>query len=292
MPEDSYSKRVLIGNWFEESLCVEEDIKDFLLKKDKNQLLMQKSAGLRLRAMERRRTSEPVYGCVHFGDRLMIQCMKDRVDREGRSTMTRPDLALSISPQRPAQLLQEKTIIGPCFATASPYTQPVMRNIFTICSLDGSKDGDRVRYGQSVLIRTPVDAGNLYLQGDRRDLHTFARESMHCPVNLVVEPSFQAQWQFQVREPRLRNEFQGAPVKANEVLLITNKKTNQNLNVEEAFASLGPYGKEYEVSCHRAVDSHRYELGTNHWVLRMLTADEDAELKYDCKEPLSLTCPC
>ena len=69
----AYNPGVRIGNWFED-LCLEEDnIKDFLLKKEKGELLIQKTSNVKSTILAPVELSTSPDGYVHFGDIVVLR---------------------------------------------------------------------------------------------------------------------------------------------------------------------------------------------------------------------------
>ena len=57
---------------------------------------------------------------------------------------------------------------------------------------------------------------------------------------------------------------------ANEKVIINHVATNNNLNVEEEICVRNSFGnREYEISTHTLLDSHKAEKEPNHWMFVM-----------------------
>lgn len=67
------------------------------------------------------------------------------------------------------------------------------------------------------------------------------------------------------------------PVTANQRVLVTHCKTGQNLAALKDFSFRTPFGREFEVTAHTYLDSHRAEMAPNHWVFLESHVDDAAE---------------
>uniref|UniRef100_A0A672PPP8 Cilia and flagella associated protein 161 n=1 Tax=Sinocyclocheilus grahami TaxID=75366 RepID=A0A672PPP8_SINGR len=109
---------------------------------------------------------------------------------------------------------------------------PCVRNAFIITSVDGTSDGEVLRYDQSFALRTTAGfAGELFLA------------------------------------KRLENE--GYPVQVNSKVLISHCKTNQCLAALGNHILWTLFGKAYKLTAHTILNSHKAEWDNNHWLFFM-----------------------
>ncbi|XP_078533872.1 cilia- and flagella-associated protein 161-like [Lissotriton helveticus] len=152
----------------------------------------------------------------------------------------------------------------------------LLPSTYIITSIDGSPQGDVLRYGQNFALRTTDDfTGHLYLASDQKTFVKCARKFRMQEVFLTAEPSYLTCWQTSYFDPQMRMEFEGEPVPANIKLLIIHSKTNQYLAVLRKCVSLTCFEKEYEATARTFLDAHKAEETVNHWII--ITGDPGNE---------------
>ncbi|EGW11843.1 cilia- and flagella-associated protein 161 isoform X1 [Cricetulus griseus] len=269
MAQNLYGPGVRMGNWNEE-LCLEEErMRDFLEKREKGELLLQRNRRLKkiiLRPME---LSVSQDGFVHYGDKVML-VNPDHPRWEEAGVFMEGDLCLCMSPDEvKAQLYDE--FETPCGVSAVRTTAPNGRNTFTILSDSRSSDGvgQVLRYGQDFClgIAAGPEFKTLYLSSDHRTLLKSAKKSCLQEVTLTDEVSHLNSWQATFLDPQLRLEYEGYPVRANEKLVIYHRHTNRALATHRHLSLRTYFGKEVEVAAHTHMDSRRVEKPRNHWML-------------------------
>ncbi|XP_076590275.1 cilia- and flagella-associated protein 161 isoform X2 [Chaetodon auriga] len=233
----TYRANVRIGNWNEDLRLTEDAKKEYLEKKEKGELTTQRVDFLKqniLRPVNLTVTSD---GRLHFGDVVILVNMGGE-NRECSVVSINADInSLTKTPSPGIQ--------APCGVSAGRVVQACTRTAFIITSVDGSPEGSTLHFEQSFALKTTSGfARGLYLTSDLQ--------------------SFQKIVHF---DPQERLEYEDQPVPANVKVLIIHCKTNQ------ALAALGDqvlwttYGKEYEVTAHTFLDSHKAEQDNNHWIL-------------------------
>ncbi|XP_035661142.1 cilia- and flagella-associated protein 161-like [Branchiostoma floridae] len=280
----TYSPSVRVGNW-NEDLCLEEDtLKDFLDKRDSGELLVQKTHNLLQNTLKKVDLSVTTDGLLHFGDTVMI--VNPGAERNDVRDIRQRDptaLCLNISEYK-AHLAAQ--VEAPCPVSASRIIKPCIRNAFVITSVDGTPNGQPLRYGQDFALSTTEGyAGNLKLHSDRVSFLKCAKKSRQQEVSLVSDLTHFTRWKTIAFEPQLRMEYEGLPVQANVKLLITHCKTHQHLNIAQDYVARTPFGYEYEVTAHMDLDSHRAEKETNHWVIITGTPTDDGRTMFDKPRP-------
>ncbi|XP_037395643.1 cilia- and flagella-associated protein 161 isoform X2 [Pygocentrus nattereri] len=183
----TYSPSVRVGNWREDVSLDEDSLKDFLHRKDRGELTLQKTTVLR-------------------------------------------------------------------------------QNILKPMKLSVSRDGF-LRFGDTITL--------LYLASDHRTFQKCAKKSRLQEVSLVEQCDFQCWWRVVYFDPQERLEHEGYPVQVNCKVLISHCKTNQCLAALANHVLWTPFGKEYELTAHTFLDSHKAEQDSNHWLF--VTADPGHE---------------
>lgn len=261
----TYNASVLIGNW-NEDVCLEEDkLKDFLEKKEKGELLIQKASNLLQSILKKVSLSVSHDGYLHFGD---IVC----IHNPSTETAISANMAES-------KMHEEKRLVGPCDVSASKTVDPCVRNAFIIL---GPKDqGEVLRFNEPFILSTlPGVGGELKLMSDRVTFNECAKKSRQQKVTLVENITFLSQWKILCLDPQLRLETEGMPVPANKKIILNHVKTNQNLAALSQYSFRTPFGRECEVVAKTEVDSHKAETPSNHWVF--ITREvKDAAVEYE-----------
>ncbi|KAK2185046.1 hypothetical protein NP493_247g03122 [Ridgeia piscesae] len=265
MSTRTYNPSVRIGNWYED-ICLEEDtLKDFVEKRDDGQLLIQRSANWRNSLQNQVQLSVSRDGRIHFGDIMLLVNPGDEERKLGQTA-----IAVNVSA---LELQEGSAFSGTTGATATSIMTSNARTALIVTSIDGSNDGDTLKYGQPFALRTFV--GNLFLRSDRSTFMECAKKSRHNPVTFVNEPSHLCEWRILPYNPQIRLELEYSPVPANEKIVMSHIKTNEDLCVEWKFTIRTAFGTEREVSTHTILDSHKVEIDVNHWMLMLTVPGDD-----------------
>ncbi|XP_034089566.1 cilia- and flagella-associated protein 161 isoform X2 [Gymnodraco acuticeps] len=199
-------------------------------------------------------------GRLHFGDVVML------VNMGGEE---RDCSALSINADvNSFNKIPTPSIISPCGVVAGRGIQACPRTAFIITSVDGSPEGSTLHFDQSFALKTTSGfARGLYLTSDLQSFQKCAKKSRLQEVNLEDGSSFLSWWKIVHFDPQERLEYEGQPVPANMSVLIIHCKTNQALAVLGGHVIWNTYGKEYEMTAHTFLDSHKAEQDNNRWTL-------------------------
>ncbi|GCB71170.1 cilia- and flagella-associated protein 161 [Scyliorhinus torazame] len=267
MGEGTYSSSVLLHNWFEDLALDQDVIKDFIAKKERGELTIQKMGSYKEILLDKTELAKSRDGYVHFGDEVLL-INPGTVDKYAANVhpIRRPmSLTMNVDQSR---FLTSTKVDSPCELSASLELSPTIRNTFVITSIDGSCVGDPLRYGQSFALRTLEGvAGQLYLTSDIKLFLKFAKKSRLQLVNLLDELSFLSCWQVLYLDPQMRLEYDGYPVQANIKVLINHTRTNQALAALQKYSFWTAFGREHEITTNTFYDSHRAEEDLNHWVI-------------------------
>ncbi|XP_055850994.1 cilia- and flagella-associated protein 161 isoform X2 [Episyrphus balteatus] len=241
-----YRPSVRIGNWFED-ICLEEDeIKAFLRKRQKTELLIQKTRLLFVN-FHAKVELDALSDHIQFGAVVQIlSCINICPDNSSLKSA----LSVIINEQVVRKSLRINEI---CELTVAPSVQPCARNSFKIISGDSkNRDGEPLRFGQNFCLQC-ADAEEqpllLISMQKSADLATMIQPSfdsrkrgeINLPVALCLEknigpgksiPSAYARWRCYHADPKMRFETDGAPIPPNTPLVITHFATNRNLATE------------------------------------------------------------
>ncbi|XP_039271864.2 cilia- and flagella-associated protein 161-like [Styela clava] len=289
----TYNPSVRVGNW-NEDICLEEDLlKDFLDRREKGELLIQKTHNLMQNILKKMDPTVTTDGFVHFGDIVML--INPGQENTPRSLQLieppRQPSALSINMDE-YKMHTAKQVEGPCAVSCSTLFDPCARNLFVITSVDGTEHGQALRFGQPFAISTTEGyAGNLNLFSDHARFNLNAKKSRKQILQLVEETNYLTTWQVQVYDPRLRLEYEGLPVPSNVKVIIKHNKTGQALAVQSDYILRTPFGKEFEVSAHTHLDSHKAEMDNNHWVIVSGNPSDDTTTHFERPEPTASGAP-
>ncbi|KAK7116475.1 cilia- and flagella-associated protein 161-like [Littorina saxatilis] len=264
----TYNPSVRVGNWNEDIQLEEDTLKNFLERREKGELLIQKTHSLNSTMGQKLELSISQDFAMHIGDRVMIKCMAERNQvKECSNVDPRKACVVALNVSDPMALL-EKNVTGPVNVTGCMDCSPNQRTVFCIESAEGGLKGSKLRYGEPFFLSTVGEnTGKLYLCSDKVTFMKCAKKSRQQDVTLVPEPSFLTHWMVQHKNPLLRLEYEHEPVEANEEVVLVHCKTNNALAVESKYCSRTPFGREYELSCHTYLDSHKAEMSNNVFVL-------------------------
>ncbi|KPP66299.1 hypothetical protein Z043_115209 [Scleropages formosus] len=284
----TYSPAVRVGNWCEDVFMEEEMLKDFLDKRNRGELTMQKTDFVKENVLRKVDLSVTTDGWLRFGDVVML--VNPGTDR-GDWQSTRDPVAVCMSVD-PGTVQSRLSVQAPCPLTGTQDLEPCVRTAFVVTSVDGTPVGEPLRYSQSFALRTTQGfGGQLYLVSDHRTFLRCANRSRLQQVSLTDEESFLTWWQVVYLDPQERLENERLPVPANTKVLVVHCKTNQCLAVLGNHSMWTIYGKEYEVTAHTFLDSHKAEREMNHWIFVTDVRGTEGQGITDKLEPTSNLVP-
>ncbi|XP_047396758.1 cilia- and flagella-associated protein 161 [Sciurus carolinensis] len=281
MAQNLYCPRVRVGNWNEDIYLEEEYMKDFLDKREKGKLLIQRNRRLKKNLLRPMQLSISEDGYIHYGDKVML-VNPNYPEREETGLFQCGDLSLCMTPDEITAHLHDELEV-PCGLSATLTRIPVGRNTFTILSAGKDATGQVLRYGQDFYLGITGGFENkmLYLSSDHRTLLKSSKKSWLQEVYLTDEVSHLNCWQASFLDPQLRLEFEGFPIRANEKIVIYHRHTNRGLAVHRNLFLRTYFGKEVEVAAHTHLDSHRVEKPKNHWILVTGSPRKDSSTMLD-----------
>ncbi|XP_064245381.1 cilia- and flagella-associated protein 161 [Passer domesticus] len=267
----SYRLGVRIGNWLEDEIAQQDLLRDFIRKREKGQLLVQRLARLQESIFKKVELSVSSDGFVHFGDTVLLMnpdCKSSDLGgtSQERDPEMRGDVTLAVDMEEVSLYSDEPLQISRGLS-AVKRVDPIGRNAFCIVSVDGSAVGEPLRYGQNFLLGTKGGVSDklFYLASDHKTFRDFAKKSRLQKVFLTAELSYLTFWQAKSLDPQLRLEHEGFPVPAETKIIITHCYTNRNLAVPRTFCVWSCFGREFEVICHNYLDSRKVEEDKNYW---------------------------
>ncbi|XP_029290159.1 cilia- and flagella-associated protein 161 [Cottoperca gobio] len=255
-----YRTNVKIGNWNEDLRLEEDAKKEYLEKKERGELAAQKVDFLKQNILKPVNLTVTKDGRLHFGDVVMLVNM-------GGEKRERSAVSINADINSLTRILSAG-ILAPCEVIAGRGIQACTRTAFIITSVDGSPEGSTLHFEQRFALKTTTGfAGGLYLTSDLRSFQKCAKKSRLQEVNLEDGGSFLSWWKIVYFDPQERLEYEDQPVPANMSVLVIHCKTNQALAVLGEHVLWTTYGKEYEMTAHTFLDSHKVEQDNNHWIL-------------------------
>lgn len=256
-----YNSKVLVNNWYEDVKLQEDVMKEFLERRQRGELLIQKMGNL-LGAASQKSLLVPTGGVLLIGSMVQLYNPAPKTD------LQRPATVLSLNPSE-SLVNSAASLSDSTGATASPHSEPSPRNLFIVKSTNGSPEGTPVTYGMNFQLVTLDKLGSqLYLFSDNVGFNNAAKKSRHQAVSFTSKEDFRTYWRAEYFNPQERFDRLGEPVKTNEKLILIHQKTGHALAVEEKFPMKNLFGREFEVSTRTFLNDHRAEMDVNHWVFR------------------------
>ncbi|XP_061577901.1 cilia- and flagella-associated protein 161 [Cololabis saira] len=255
--KNTFRSKVKLGYWKDQQLREEDAKKEYLRKKERGELPVQKVDFLKQNMLQPVDLSVTNDGWLHFGDVVMLLNLGGE-NREISAVSLDADINSLTHIPSPGIQASYGITAGKCI-------QPCTRTAFIITSVDGSPEGSLLRFEQSFALKTTSDfVKGLYLTSDLQSPITKSH-----PRELYLDDSihFLSWWKVMHFDPEERLEHEGLPVPANVKVVIVHHKTNRALAVLGDKSIWTVYGKEYAVTLHTFLDSYKAERDNNHWLL-------------------------
>ncbi|KAJ8723814.1 hypothetical protein PYW07_007794 [Mythimna separata] len=263
----TYNNSVLVGNWAEERLKNEYEFKLFLRKRERRELLLQKSRTLFSNLLK----EEPLLisgTYVLYGFNVQVVASDMPAKPKVAGPKQKYGLAMSIL-VRERQVDYMQNINDGCLMTLSPILTPCCRNSFLIVSAwDDHKRGDQLKYGDEFLLQAEnyadPKAPPLYVRyapagapepKDRMPLRLSAVRDSNCRFTTI--PLL----------PCDRLEGLGSPVKTGARLIIKNLVADKSLCVMYQNWMQTFFGAECGVNCANYIDIHGRNTAENIFTL-------------------------
>ena len=231
-----YDCRTRNGNWFEESVLEGEKLREFLEKKERGELTIQR---IRQNLVPINLVLERGDGNLHYGQ--MVKIVNDQLDC---NVCCDPGDAENKDEQIYA-------------ATGGRTPNATARNVWvlrkfeehTILPSAVSDDDDTVvRYGDKFYLETTEHIGSekFYLASMALDWTHFSRVSRKQLVYSTPKESYAAVWTIGTIERDADPEYEGEPVNLNTPVFIKHCQTCAPLSAHEV-SYFNDYGNEYEL---------------------------------------------
>eukprot|EP00731_Ephydatia_muelleri_P016538 Em0009g962a len=252
----TYSPSVRVGNWNEDLCLEEEQLKDFLEKQEKGELLIQKTHNLLKTILRKIELSNPSDGYLHVGDAVCLLHV--------------PSKSVVAAYMSAGRAHEATKLTSPCSVACSRKLHPCPRNVFIVGRYDkpDAAAGEIVCYGQQITFTTlPDEGGQLNLQSDRATFMKHSHYTREQEITLEDEVTYNSAWNILCFKQEDRLETEGTPVPVNSRVFINHCKTNQDLAVHTDFCPRTPYGREYELTACTKYDIHKAEDPINHFMI-------------------------
>ncbi|KAH7825545.1 putative cilia- and flagella-associated protein 161 [Monocercomonoides exilis] len=258
-----YTKGVKIGNYVEDRKLEESKIDEFLEKKDKGDLSTLRTHEIIVHSRQKATLScikEDEY--LRFGDMVLLQ-----------SFTTHGVLSSDFGDEISVDEKQRTFAV-----TTSSTLTPQLRNVFVI-ERPNEEDlmpddllNDVLHYGQNFCLRAHPNYTTTpyYLSSVIVTPQLSSRFSRQQLVFLTDVKSYHCCWRLLHKDPLMRDETDGEPVKAENPdgsqtrYIVTHSHSGIHLAADNIlYANI--FGNEKEVFCKRDLDHHRAETEKNHW---------------------------
>ncbi|XP_050538196.1 cilia- and flagella-associated protein 161-like isoform X1 [Daktulosphaira vitifoliae] len=236
-----YSVNVREGNWVEETFLQGEIVRSFLEKKDKGELLIQKTRKM-YASLLKPMTLSSSNEYIKYGEFTQLICPNIlKVCKSGVS------LSCSVG----GTALDEQELGLRFLLTGSPFIEPCVRNCFKILGFEsGCDDGKPVKFGDTFAITPCVSSKPLYVCVEMPRLSVEQGLSNHPVLKLTDTLDVYCRWRVNYWKKNLQMEAEGLPIPNGTCVLLNHSSTNQNVAVETKFLLDTFFGKEYEVTAH------------------------------------------
>ncbi|XP_018324742.1 cilia- and flagella-associated protein 161-like [Agrilus planipennis] len=258
-----YTPPVHVGQWFEEVNKMREELKTIQFKRDRCDLLVQKTRAMYKNVLRPMRIAKDA-PTIEFGKNYLLKS-PDIPARTVIGQNGQPKLKCGVYL---AAIIDEKIIdtaqqfIKGCLLTACLERLPCVRNTFTFEGCDGQEEGKRIHYGEDFYIRIAGSDG-LYVQCENSTMNDF---NEHLSVRLTDCPNGYSRFNILNVDKDLRVETWGYDAPPNAKIIIQHTASGRNLAVEKTKLIPTFYGPEYKVSCHNFVSIQtKTETVENYW---------------------------
>jgi hypothetical protein len=240
-----YSCKTRNGNWFEEMVLEDEKLREFLEKKEKNQLTIQRIRQ-NLGAVEMTRAStgtgdgSPSDGFLHYG-----QIVRIRNCELGCFVACDPGDA-----ENPEEGLYS--------SSGSRQEEASARNVWRLLRVEnaseflplptGGGDDDLVRYGEQFVLSTTdaIGAQPFYLASTNLDWSHFSRVSHKQLVYTTQQKSSKCMWRIDSVGRDTSFDMEGEPVKLGTAVFVKHCLSGSPLAARDSQV-LNDYGSEFEL---------------------------------------------
>eukprot|EP00742_Colponemidia_sp_Colp-10_P000862 GILJ01000935.1.p1 GENE.GILJ01000935.1~~GILJ01000935.1.p1 ORF type:complete len:483 (-),score=72.03 GILJ01000935.1:146-1594(-) len=237
-----FNPKCRIGNWSEDIELEEARLKDYLRRKQRGELLINKTQRKLAKSLAPVELSVSPDGFLRFGDNIMFLNAK-----------TKAFLAVDIWEKL-------KKVEDSYAVTCTNIQTPVARNVLSVASAEDQPNGEIVRYGQKIRLLTHAsltdNRNSLFLHTESVSPLSFAKYSRHQEVSMFTRPVWDTVWQIEHANPAIRFEYEGQPVEVNAPIVIRHVHT-ANFLASDNIVYRNDYGDEFEVACHTYLTTNK-----------------------------------
>uniref|UniRef100_A0A1B6LJ84 Uncharacterized protein n=1 Tax=Graphocephala atropunctata TaxID=36148 RepID=A0A1B6LJ84_9HEMI len=257
-----YCPRVRMGNWSEELFLQEEKIRYFLRRKDRGELLVQKTRATISNLLKEVSLLLPG-DYVQFGDPCQVLAPGLCHARAPQGLVLAG--VVGVQEVDTCQHYQDGSLVS-----GSPHSTPCVRNCFRISSPDmGCRKGDRLKYGEPFALSMYESPHGLplFIESEVPHLHSTLGRSKHPLLRLTSYKNIYSLWRVVPLDHATREDLWNMPVPANVPVVISHVASNKNLALAPDFWFSTYFGAECEVGVHTDLNVYRRETANNVWVL-------------------------
>eukprot|EP01062_Namystynia_karyoxenos_P028371 TRINITY_DN21507_c0_g1_i1.p1 TRINITY_DN21507_c0_g1~~TRINITY_DN21507_c0_g1_i1.p1 ORF type:complete len:341 (+),score=128.86 TRINITY_DN21507_c0_g1_i1:106-1023(+) len=273
--QKGYRHRTFIGNWNEDVQYEEDAMREYLMRRERGELLSQKVTG-KMKCHQAAAALHPLRpdGWVHFGDLIMLQ-----------NAATGGCLSVDLDDQISARP-EAKYGVTTC-AVPGPQRRNSWMCVRIPCAdddyWDSKGEGEVLHYGQKFKLQLNPDLTEgrrpLRLFSEKRTPTCFSKVSKAQEVSAADYGTMNTNWQVLFANPEFRFEMEGQPVKANCVIVLAHCNTGQFLSSERK-GYPNDFGTEWEVCAQkvhgmRAKHKDAPEEPCNRWAMVSGLASEE-----------------
>ena len=237
-----FSCRTRNGNWFEEMVLEDEKMREFLEKKERGQLTIQRiRQNISAVDMSPAATDAPSDGYLHYGMKVRVQNCEFQCF-----------LACD-----PGDIENEEE--GLFASSGSRQQEPSARNVWVLQKLDEDDEflplpvsddapPDVVRYGDKFALTTTEAMGGqpFYISSVATDWAHFSRGSRKQPVYSTQQKSFKCMWRIDSVGRDTSFDMDGEPVQLGQPVFVKHCQTGSPLAARDT-QIFNDYGSEYEL---------------------------------------------
>ncbi|KAI8835331.1 hypothetical protein BC829DRAFT_62313 [Chytridium lagenaria] len=245
-----------VGNWCEESVLKESQLREFLDKSSRGLLKIER-ATLRLDTATQQ---VPLSSKLEYNANIMI-----------KNISTKGFLSVDVPDNYPESIFETDVF---SLTTSSETKTSTARTCFRLEPVDEYRiPGDTtIRYAQKfyIIASSALVDKPMYLCSEAKSFVSFAKKSKNQQAFLSFKKDNRSVWQIIYEEPKLRLESEGTPIELNTPVVIQHCLTGSCLGSTQTDKTLirNNFGVEWEVDCHSHRDfGTRKEQSPNHWVL-------------------------